>query len=256
MGLKYKTFEWGDIQFDEIDTIESDGTSPRLYKTPLGNYPSMTSLLSILDDGGLQGWIDYVGQDEADRICKEAADRGNALHDYNEMYLKNELQRSDLKGSAKILFNRVKHYLDQIQLVLATEVALYSDEFGYAGRVDAVGFIDDKLMIIDHKNSRKNINLSLTYGRRKLFSYMLQCTGYRRALYEMTGLKASHGCLIVGNYNTSSSSRFVFEIDDFLEEELTKVITLYKYPTAYEEHELQFFKIGTDEEQFPKLCEI
>lgn len=227
--IKFKTFSWADIEFDDMETIESTGPGiPRLYITPEGNLPSMTSILSVLDDGGgLDSWRDRVGHEEADRITREAGDRGNALHDYNELYLQNRLQRSDLKGQARTLFNRVKPYLDEIQLVVATEVALYDPVSGYAGRVDCVCMTDDKIMITDHKNSRNPISPDVAWKRQKLFKYMIQTCGYRRALNYMKGIEASHGCLIVGNHLTSNSTRFTFDLEP-LEYELGLVVEAYR----------------------------
>jgi len=223
MSLKFKTFEWADEHFDECETIEG---TPRLYLTPDGRFPSMTSLLHILDDGGVDAWRKRVGEEEANRIVNDSTRRGNALHDYNELYLQNKLLRSDLKGDARTLFNRVKRYLDEIQLVIATEVPLWSAQHRYAGRVDCIGMLDDKIMIIDHKNSRKPIDVNKSYARKKLFKYMLQCCGYARALEEMKGIPATHGCLIVGNHLTSTSDRFIFEIGP-LQKELDIVIAAY-----------------------------
>lgn len=224
MSIKFKTFPWADEHFDEVEVIEG---KPRLYITPTDEkLPSMTSVLSVLDDGGIEKWRDKVGHEEADKITQEAGDRGNALHDYNEAYLKNELKRSDLKGQARVLFNRVKPYLDEIQLVLATEVPLWNLDDGYAGRVDCIGMLHDELMIIDHKNSRRPINTSHNISLKKLIKYQIQCTGYGRALYKMKGYKATKGCLIVGNHLTSNSDRFIFELEPF-EKELDIILHAY-----------------------------
>lgn len=225
--LKFKTFPWQtDFVFDEIETIEG---SPRLYKTPHGNFPSTTSFLSIVkdeDDTGLEDWRNRIGHDEADRITQEAIDRGNALHDFNELYLQNKLKRGDLNGQARVLFNRVKQYLDEIELVVATEVALYHTELQYAGRVDCIGMLYNHLTIIDHKNSRRPISLSNRFGRTKIFKYMLQCCAYSMALENMKGLKADRGCLIVGNHLTSTSDRFIFELSP-LRQEIELIIGAY-----------------------------
>ncbi len=223
--LQFKQFEHQtDILFDEIETIEGE---TRLYKTPYGNFPSMTSMLSLFDDGGIDKWIKRVGQEEADRIVTEAINRGNSLHDLSEKYLRNELTREQLKGPGKILFNRVKRYLDEVQLVIALEVPLYSVQCKYAGRTDAIVMIDDQITILDHKNSRNKINLNQSYARKKLFAYQLQCTGYARALKEMTGLEATQGTLFVGNHSTSNADRFVFEFDQFFVDELDLLIDAY-----------------------------
>jgi len=223
MSVKFKTFPWAGETFDECETIEG---KTRLYKTPKGNFPSMTSILSVLDDGGIDRWRKRVGAEEADRITNEAADRGNALHDYNELYLQNRLERSMMKGQARVLFNRVKNHLDTVDLVLATEAPLWNEEYKYAGRVDAIVMMNNHLTILDHKNSRRPINLNMSFGRKKQFKYMLQCCGYGRALYKMKGYKPTKGCLIVGNHLTSTSDKIVFDLEP-LEKELDLVIEAY-----------------------------
>lgn len=223
--LKFKHFpHQTDYGFEEIETIEGEGL--RLYKTPYGNFPSMTSILSILDDGGVDRWKKKVGEEEAQRVVQEAVRRGNSLHDLSEKYLKNELTRDQLKGPGKVLFSRSKKYLDEIDLVIATEAPLYSVTDGYAGRTDAIVLLHDQITILDHKNSRNRIDLNLSHNRKKLWTYQLQCAGYARALKEMKGIEATQGCLIVGNHNTSTSDRFTFSFEDF-ERELDIVIRAY-----------------------------
>lgn len=231
----FKTFEWVDEEFDDIQTIETEKEGdPRLYITPEGNFPSMTSLIGQLSKkSDLDEWRKRVGEEEADKIVKEAIFRGNELHDYNEKYLKNILDRSEMSGQARILFNRVKGYLDKIEIVLGAEVALYSLKYKYAGRCDAIGMIDDKICIIDHKNSRNPINQSTKWGRQKLWKYQLQCCGYARALLEMKGIKASHGCLIVGNWLTCNADRFIFDLAPF-EHDLDLLLLAWNAKTVKE----------------------
>lgn len=239
--IRFKTFPWADIDFVEMDTIEAETPDePRLYKTPKGLLPSATSILSTLDDGGVDKWRERVGQEEADRITNEASDRGNAFHDYNELYLQNNLNRSDLSGSARTLFNRVKKYLDQIELVVATEVPLYSVEHRYAGRVDCIGMCDDKIMIIDHKNSRRPIDLSKDWNKKKVVKYCIQTCLYSIALFEMKGIKATHGMLIVGNHLTSTSNRFVFDIEPLIDE---AELAVEAYHAGVEPKESAYFSI-------------
>ena len=180
----------------------------------------MTSILAVLKDkvDGLAAWRKRVGEEEADRITKEAGQRGNELHDLSEKYLNNELKRSEVKGQAGILFNRAKRHLDTVQAVIATEVPLYSTKCKYAGRVDAVVMMGNQLTILDHKNSRNPIDLSKDYNRRKLFKYQLQCAGYARAFHEMTGIKPTQGCLIVSNFLASTSDIFKFDLEPFYKE--------------------------------------
>lgn len=222
-SVKFKTFPQAGIEFDDYETIEGD---TRLYVTPDGNFPSMTSLLKQLDDGGIDKWKKRVGKAEAEKVVNEATSRGNSLHDLNELYLLNKLKREDVKGPGRILFNRVRHYLDEIDLVVGTEVALYNKDDGYAGRADALVMMGDDIMVLDHKNSRRPIDTKKDYARKKLLKYMIQCCGYRRALYKMKGIWATKGCIIVGNHMTSTADRFIFDLDH-LDPELDIIIHAY-----------------------------
>lgn len=216
--FSWKTFDWEPVELLEMESVTDETTGKRFYKTPVGNLPSMTTLLRCLDDGGIKQWENRVGKEEADRIKTEASVRGNSLHDLNEKYLKNELTRSDLKGQGKVLFNRVKPLLDTINPVVATEIPLYNETLGYAGMVDCIAYIDGVLYIIDHKNSRRPINLKKQYARRKLFKYFLQCVGYGLCVEQMYHLKPKKGCIIVGNHETSNSDIFKFSLDKYKEE--------------------------------------
>jgi hypothetical protein len=217
--------------YDEMESVTNEETGKRFYKTPVGNLPSMTTILGILDDGGIDAWIERVGVEESERIKTEASTRGNSLHDLNEMYLRNELDRSELRGKGKVLFNRVKPLLDTIEVVHGCEVALYNDVDGYAGRVDAIVRMNKKLTIVDHKNSRKPINTKTSLGRKKSFRYAMQIHGYARAFYYMFGekYKAEKGCIIVGNHNTSNSEKINFNVyDDFYVKEFDILIAAFK----------------------------
>jgi len=239
--IKFKTFPQAEETFEEVEVIEG---SPRLYVTPHGRFPSVTSILSVLkdpNDDGLEAWRKRVGREEADRITQEASDRGNALHDYNELYLCNKLKRSDLKGQARVLFNRVKRYLDEVELTIATEVPLWNSDDQYAGRVDGIVMIDGELTILDHKNSRRPIDINTRFGRRKLLKYQIQTCAYGRALYKMRGWRATKGCLIVGNHLTSTADKFFFDLEP-LEQELDIVIEAYHHD-QHSIHKSIFFQL-------------
>jgi genome maintenance exonuclease 1 len=222
----WKKFNWEPLDFKEIESVTNEETGKRFYKTPIGNFPSMTTILAILDDGGIDAWIKRVGIEEAEKIKNEASARGNSLHDLSEKYLRNELERSELHGKGKVLFNRNKPLLDTINPVLATEIPLYSNRYGFAGRVDCIAYINGILHVIDHKNSRREIDVKKKYARRKMWKYYLQCVGYAICIEEMFGLKPIKGCIIVGNHELSNSSVFKFPIESY-RGEFEKLIEIY-----------------------------
>lgn len=223
-----KTFEQQIIDFPDYETEEGE---TRYYLTPDGKFPSMTSILKVLDDGGIEKWVERVGEEEAERIKTEASERGNALHDYIELYLLNKLDRKMMKhASAKMLFNRMMPYFNKVDVVFGTEVALYHPELRYAGRTDAVVGVGTEIVIVDHKNSRRPIDLSKQYARRKLFKYQLQCAGYSLGLEYATGMRATKGMITVGNVSSMNADQFFFDLDPFYDEFFLLIEGFYKNP--------------------------
>lgn len=218
--LQFKKFKHLNVPFQDIETVEG---KTRYYKVKDELLPSMTSILGCLDDGkGLDEWKKAVGEDEAEKIVKEATTRGNSLHDLSERYLLNNLNREDVKGPGKILFNRNRVHLDKFTAIVGVEVAVYSLSKRYAGRVDLFAFDEDKKFCVgDHKNTRKRIDLAYGYNRKKLFKYMLQTAGYGIAFEEMFLGKLpapTHGILIVGCHSDSTSTRYRFELEPLRKE--------------------------------------
>lgn len=217
-ALDWKSFEWIELPFEDFDTVENDGI--RHYNVGGNLLPSMTTMLKVLDDGGVDSWRKRVGEEEADKVVREAVARGNNLHELSELYLQNNLQRSEVKGPATLLFNRTRPHLNTLGPIIGIEKALYSNRLKYAGRVDCIAFQGKDLCIVDHKNTRNKVDLTKKYARRKLFKYMVQCAGYAVALHEMFPHlpMPSHGLLIFGNYQTMDSTTFKFPIQPMIEE--------------------------------------
>jgi len=144
------TFEYGDL---EAETSESG----RLYVTPEGNYPSITTVLSVLSEASIKKWRKRVGEEEANKISYRASTRGTAVHEIIEKYINNEENFKDGYTPDIISsFLDLKPILDtRIGRVYAQEAPLYSTHLGVAGRVDCVAEFDGKLSIIDFKTSRK-----------------------------------------------------------------------------------------------------
>lgn len=228
-----KTFSWLEstlpiLHRDDIERIDGD---VRLYMVDGVGYPSVTTILSILqtnEDGTdpLDAWRERVGHEEAERITKEAAERGTQLHLIAEMYLNNKLDRTLLKGQASVLFRQIKKHIDKITTVIGTEVTLYNKTLCYAGSADCVAIYNNKLSIIDFKNTRKTINLNYKWNREKLYGYQLQTALYALALEDMTGIETPQGVLIVGNLDNLDSTEFVFELNYF-KEQAKQIISAY-----------------------------
>ena len=184
----------------------------------IGVYPSITTVLGETGDkSGLIKWKERVGEAEAERIGKLSMNRGTIMHRLIELYkpipIEDKLQKlerlkeiaatdeevnqyaEDPNGALWLeegwkmfmkFFMNSSQYFDRVNEVLEAETFLWS-KIGYAGTVDNVSDIDDnKIMIIDYKNSRKpKIEAWIQ-------DYFIQGSAYFVAYWERTG-KKPHG---------------------------------------------------------------
>jgi len=180
-----------EMGYSDLNTISDDG---RYYIGPDGDrYPSITTVLSILSGTSLAEWRARVGEGEANRISKYAANRGTAVHEIIEKYLKND---SDYKLGVMphiiASFNSVKPILDKrVGDIYGMETALYSDHLGIAGRVDCVCMFDGKLSIVDFKTSMK------PKKRDWVKTYFLQESGYAVMWEERTKMPVTQLVTII-----------------------------------------------------------
>ena len=83
-----------DIDYEKTSSVYAE-TLPtgRTYFTPDGDFPSITTLLGKTSDNQvwLQKWRERVGEEEANRISKEATDRGTLIHEYAEKYFQKSI---------------------------------------------------------------------------------------------------------------------------------------------------------------------
>ena len=171
-----------DLGYEDLTTTQIDGK--RHYVTPDNNYPSITTVLSILSEKSINAWKKRIGEVEANKISYRAATRGTAVHELIEKYVNND--PNYLAGYMPNIvgnFLTVKDILDErIGTVFGQELPLYSDHLGVAGRVDCVAEFDGKISIIDYKTSRKPKLLKY------IENYFQQETAYAIMWEERTGI--------------------------------------------------------------------
>ena len=84
-----------DIGYEDLDANTT--TTGRTYSTPDGkSYPSVTTVLSILNEHIIKAWRERVGEEEANRISGVAANRGTRVHSIVEKYLNNEDRKTHI----------------------------------------------------------------------------------------------------------------------------------------------------------------
>ena len=175
----------------QIKQINTSGK--RLYETPDGNFPSITTVLSSLSKAGIQAWRKRVGEEEANRISTQASRRGTRTHSIIEDYLKN--QQDYLSGhmpDSIELFQSVQSILNtHIGKIYGLEVSLWSKFLGVAGRCDCIAEYDDEISIIDWKTSSK------PKKEEWIESYKLQGTAYAKMYEERTGNKVTQVVIVI-----------------------------------------------------------
>lgn len=177
-------FKHEPIDLGYKDLVAETGATGRLYNTPEGGYPSVTTVLSILSEDHIREWRARVGAEEANKVSHRASTRGTAVHDIFEKYVDNDPDHA--KGRMPHIietFRQMKPVLDErLSLVYAQEAALYSKHLGIAGRVDLVGVWDGKISIIDYKTSAKEKK------REWCENYFIQEAAYAIMWEERTGM--------------------------------------------------------------------
>ena len=118
----------------ELELVNEDyslkqitGETGRVYVDDEGNeYPSVTTVLSILNKKAIMEWRARVGEEEANRISSQAAARGSKVHDMIEDYvLGREVNSENLIAMQN--FKEIKPIIDKsLSKVYATEKRMYS----------------------------------------------------------------------------------------------------------------------------------
>jgi genome maintenance exonuclease 1 len=140
-------------KIDGLRHYSIDGTTSKL--------PSVTTVLGQTkakrDREMLENWQKRVGFEEAERIRKESADRGTAMHKYLENLIRGTRSLDlttigrDSQRMAEII---VEKGLNDCSEIYGIEAVLYYPGL-YAGSCDLIGKYKDKISIIDFKQTNK-----------------------------------------------------------------------------------------------------
>tara|TARA_Y100000033_G_scaffold49735_1_gene58627 strand:+ start:236 stop:916 length:681 start_codon:yes stop_codon:yes gene_type:complete len=219
---------------EEIDLGYSDLNSEtkakgRHYVDPEGNqYPSITTVLSILSREAIQKWRERVGEEEANRISRVASSRGTKIHNIIEKYIANDSEYLSGEMPHNIqTFKDIQPYIDSnLSKVYSIEAPLYSKHLGVAGRVDCVGVWNGKDSIIDWKTSRKEKK------KEWISNYFMQAAAYAIMWEERTGRPIKQ--LVVAIAGDTGPQIFIEDRDNWTAE-LINTISEYKREKFWEE---------------------
>lgn len=196
----------------------------RTYTTPEGNkYPSITTILGHKEKPWLNDWRNMLGPKKADKETKRCAERGSAVHELAEQYLKNnpDFEKGyDIKY--RRLFNQMKLRINKISDIKAQEIALYSDTLKIAGRCDCIASYEGTPSIIDFKTSNNNKDDDMVYD------YFLQCTAYSIMLEEQYNIVIDNIVVIIAVERGIMPLVFKENMNNYIEPLIERINNFYK----------------------------
>jgi CRISPR/Cas system-associated exonuclease Cas4 (RecB family) len=175
--------------------------------------PSVTTVLGDTGDKtALMNWRKRVGEEEANRVSREAAGLGTKVHNALEKYVLQE--EYEISGTNHIsimaksmLEEMIAKGLSQVDEVWGVEVALIAKGL-YAGTSDAVGKFNGVDSIIDFKTAKK------IKKREWIEDYFLQGCAYALAHNEMFGTQIKQVAILMVD-REGKYADFVIEGDEF-----------------------------------------
>lgn len=186
----------------QLDIRVDNTPNGRYYITPEGNrYHSVTTALGkVTDTSWVQEWKDRVGEEEANRVSKQAMAKGSALHGLCEQYLLNDPQfkKNLIRAMPTTLgsFASVRPVLDRyVEGVLGIELPLYSDVLKAAGRTDAVVFYKKTNIVVDFKTTKSQDPKTES----DIQSYFYQTTAYAMMVEERYNIDVPAIMIILTN---------------------------------------------------------
>ena len=189
-------------------------------------YPSITSVLSIRQKEGLIKWRKSVGEEVANHVMIQAANRGTAVHNMVEDYLNNvDLEQVDKYKKQflpRMMFNVLKPELSKINNIRLQEAQMFSTDYTVAGRVDCIAEYDDVLSIIDFKTSTKEKNEDW------IENYFIQGSAYAEMYKEHFGEEVTQVVILI---TTEEGTTQVFKKNkvDYLPQLKEAVQDFYKW---------------------------
>ena len=207
------------FDFPQLEDVKINGQ--RYYKVEDDLFPSVTTILSIQNNEGLQKWRERIGEEVANFESRRAANRGNGFHKICESYLNNQDISEYRKNVLSYgLFNLVKNEIERIDNIQGLETTLHSTKYKIAGRTDCIAEFDGMLSIIDFKSANRARTEDL------LEKHSIQETAYAIMWEEHTNIPVEQIVTIVACENGDSQT--VINKPAFFVEKLEECINEFR----------------------------
>jgi len=172
------------------------------YKINGVEYPSVTTILGVVNKQGLYKWYADNGWDKCKKIQDESMAYGSYIHKKIKTYLDtNSPPKCRDKASQALLDAFVKWIKDKKLRPVMSEQQIFSKTYGYAGTLDLYGVIDDTAVIVDYKVAKK------IYPE-----YKMQLVAYTMALMDMDIIKPKK--LIILRFDKEKKKLYEVEVKD------------------------------------------
>ena len=203
---KYSYPKSSRAKLDGLRHYTIDGSQKKL--------PSVTTVLGQTQpkekQESLERWRNRVGLREAQKITRDAAIRGTAMHKYLEDLIRGQrsLDLTPLGVEAtKMAEIIVERGLNDCSEIYGIEATLFYPNL-YAGSVDLVAKYKDKVSIIDFKQTNK------PKQREWIGDYFLQMAAYGMAHDAVYGTSIEQGVIMMCSKD-SYYQQFMIEGDEF-----------------------------------------
>jgi hypothetical protein len=200
----------------------------RLYLCPDGSkVPSVTTILDKTKPAekiaALQNWKKAVGEEKAQQIVTEAANRGTRMHKFLEDLLItgvfNEAGTNPYSKISRLMASTiVENAFSNVDEFWGSEVGLYYEGL-YAGTTDCVGVWKGEEAILDFKQTNK------PKKREWIEDYFYQLTAYAQAHNKVHGTSIRTGVILMCSQPKVNEKfeileppqyqEFVIELDEF-----------------------------------------
>lgn len=200
----------------------------RFYVSPNGKrYPSVTTVIGYHTREDILKWKNRVGEEQANKVSRAAANRGTALHKVCENYLLNKEYKKDVMPTTLDLFGKIKGFLDDnITKVLAIETAMYSDYLKVGGRLDAAVNWNGRNSILDFKTASK------AKKEEWIDIYFWQTAIYAVMFEERTGIPIPQIVIVMAPDDASPGQLFIKKRDDYINDAVKLIKKYYEYTAS------------------------
>ena len=139
------------------------GKTHTIYKNSSGKrVPGVTTILGVMDKPALVKWANNLGLQGIDstKYVDKLASVGSLAHYIIECYLKKEkVDYSDYtENEIKVAENSVLKFFQWLESnefeVIASELQLVSDHYGYGGTIDCICKLNGKTTLLDFKTCK------------------------------------------------------------------------------------------------------